>query len=436
MKTTLYFLGAALAFAAALMTSGCLAINPADGALQCSTVGKQCPSGFHCAVDNTCWHDGKDPVVGGGGDMANVVVSGDMAGTPTNSSCMQPQDCLAASSPCQVQACIHSECALVAVVGGTVVSPSQQVPGDCTKLVCNDTGNAVPMPDPTDVPPDPTGGCQTPACNGMTPTFTPTASGTVCTGGGGGVCNGAGVCGACKPGGSRCSNLTVQSCSTAGQWVDGATCKNACTNGACTGSCTVGVDASYCSGIDQLNACGADHNWHASTCPNACVNGACGGTCKPSGKTCSGNNVTWCDSNGNPQSQSCSSCLNGACVDCTPSTSTCCTTGGVAGAQTCDSTGHWGACNSCGGAAYSCSGAGSCACTMAPSPCHSGDTCGTRPDACGVTQACGGGDGTCPQGETCRLVLGNYVCKPIVTTTATTRGPCPCGDSCCGKLCC
>jgi hypothetical protein len=343
-----------------------------------------------------------------------------------------------------VQACIQGDCALVAVIGGTPVSPSKQIPGDCQKLICDDTGNAVAMPDPSDVPVDMTQGCNTTSCNGATPVFIPTAPGTACTAKPNGVCNGLGVCGACKPGAAQCSNLTIQSCSPAGAWVDGKVCPNGCTNGVCTGACTVGTDAPYCTGIDQLNACQADHAWHASTCPYACYNGGCTGSCKPSGAVCNATNTaaTWCDATGTPQSQQCPhTCLSGSCVDCTPNAVACCTVGGVAGKQTCGTDGHWLDCGSCGGSSYSCSGAGTCTCNPT-NACRNTDPCGSRTDACGHVWDCGpNGDGTCADTNAyCyyNKTTNTYYCKVVVTTTVktvTNTGLCHC-DCCMGRYCC
>ena len=418
-----------------LALAGCLRITPADGLLQCSTIGRQCPTDYYCAGDNTCWHNGKGPTTGGD-DMsvgdAGSVDSPDLA--PQLMSCMLPSDCPMPTQGCLLPACIQGVCGLVAAPAGT--TPAQiQVKGTCQKLVCDSSGNAAPMTDTTNVPADATGGCNTPSCTGPTPKMTPTAAGTTCSATTNGVCNGAGICGVCKPGAAQCKGLTIQSCSTSGQWVDGTVCKNACTGGMCTGMCTSGVDAPYCTGIDQLNSCGADHAWHATTCPNACSSGACSGSCKPSAKTCSGSTVVWCDATGTPQSMACSACLNGACVDCNPSATQCCSAGALAGHQSCDSGGHWGTCSACGGNAdYSCAGAGTCSCS-APSPCKANDACGTRSDGCGVVQGCGpNGDGSCNVGYcSYNTTTQTYVCK---STTSTTGG-CPCGPgNCCGKLCC
>lgn len=76
------FLRATFCFAL-VAQAGCYSPSVPNGTLQCSANSK-CPEKFHCAADNTCWADGKDPVVTpdmagtGGGDLATTP-SGDMA---------------------------------------------------------------------------------------------------------------------------------------------------------------------------------------------------------------------------------------------------------------------------------------------------------------------------------------------------------------------
>lgn len=44
----------------ALFFAGCYSPDLPDGELRCSA-DRTCPGGFHCAGDDTCWHDGADP---------------------------------------------------------------------------------------------------------------------------------------------------------------------------------------------------------------------------------------------------------------------------------------------------------------------------------------------------------------------------------------
>jgi hypothetical protein len=46
----------------ALLVAGCYQPSPPNGALLCS-VDRECPQGYHCAIDDTCWRIGEDPDV-------------------------------------------------------------------------------------------------------------------------------------------------------------------------------------------------------------------------------------------------------------------------------------------------------------------------------------------------------------------------------------
>jgi hypothetical protein len=57
----------------ALALAGCFQPSYHNGGLVCSRGGTQCPDGYHCAGDNTCWQNGQDPVdLGGRLDMTPV----------------------------------------------------------------------------------------------------------------------------------------------------------------------------------------------------------------------------------------------------------------------------------------------------------------------------------------------------------------------------
>ena len=45
---------------ASLLLAGCYSPSYHDGHLQCASSG-QCPRDYHCAADQTCWHNGRDP---------------------------------------------------------------------------------------------------------------------------------------------------------------------------------------------------------------------------------------------------------------------------------------------------------------------------------------------------------------------------------------
>jgi hypothetical protein len=221
-----------------------------------------------------------------------------------------------------------------------------------------------------------------------------------------GVCNGAGVCGVCKPGATRCRDTAVQQlCSDQGQWNDFQTCMGACSAGVCTGTCNAGNYQPNCVGT-TLQVC-SNNNVVGTSCPFACCKGQCTGSCAPNTVTC-GSTTTRvsCDGCGNPTTTACPAstpyCLKGSCVACQPGAVQCCSDGNAADARTCDANGTWGPCGSCGsnaGATYTCSNASAtainCACS-APDPCATWQ-CGGGSDACGQSVSCG----TCPVRDIC-----------------------------------
>ena len=60
-----------------LFSAGCFAPSVDNGQLKCNPSGKSCPTGFHCALDNTCWKDGQDPG-GPAVDMAQITPPPDL----------------------------------------------------------------------------------------------------------------------------------------------------------------------------------------------------------------------------------------------------------------------------------------------------------------------------------------------------------------------
>jgi hypothetical protein len=440
-----------ISIAVAVSSAGCLQISPVDGSLLCSTVGNQCPGGYYCANDNTCWHMGKAPGGAAGGhdmsidhDGGNPGVDGGgntgSDGGAVMMSCTLPSDCPAPTMPCLLQACIGGACALVAAPTGTPLPASSQVAHDCVQLVCDANGNPTPTPDTTDTPLDPSGGCTTPSCNGATPELTPTASGTSCTKMANGICNGNGVCGACKPGATQCKGTTAarQQCNAQGQWVDFDTCPNACTGGVCTGSCNAASPA-MCGNSTTLQTC-VSNQWASTDCTQGGTTvcstqsgtAKCQGTCTPTAASCnSAGHLVGCDNNGNPTDDNCTTkvaggwCVNNQCTACQP-TATQCTGGGSY--ETCDSNGVWqsaSCASSYPSGTWTCTNSGSglqqasCSCSDATDHCGSYE-CGNVTNNCGVAVSCG----ICSTDYRCST----HTCVPI-NTTQTTKTTCPCGGT-------
>jgi hypothetical protein len=63
------------------LAAGCGDPSYQDGNLRCAVSASACPSGFHCAADDTCWRDGHDPDLASAGDLAQPDLAGvDLAG--------------------------------------------------------------------------------------------------------------------------------------------------------------------------------------------------------------------------------------------------------------------------------------------------------------------------------------------------------------------
>lgn len=58
---------------------GCFSPKYSNGSVRCQSGNHPCPDGYHCASDNTCWKDGRDP---SGNDMAGGGDDLDMGSTP------------------------------------------------------------------------------------------------------------------------------------------------------------------------------------------------------------------------------------------------------------------------------------------------------------------------------------------------------------------
>jgi hypothetical protein len=71
----------------ATFAAGCFSPTFTDGSLQC-TADRQCPPGYHCADNNTCWSGNKNPDMsapdqsvpdGGASDLGDIDGSADSA---------------------------------------------------------------------------------------------------------------------------------------------------------------------------------------------------------------------------------------------------------------------------------------------------------------------------------------------------------------------
>jgi alpha-tubulin suppressor-like RCC1 family protein len=176
--------------------------------------------------------------------------------------CVTANQCPASTKDCVAPACTGNACGVSFATAGA--DANTQTPHDCSNAVCDGSGGVTTVADPTDLPVSTGDPCNAPACNGTTPTTTPTVAGTVCNGGLG-VCNGIGGCGECIPGATRCVSNGVETCDPTGHWGAPAGCAEpspVCSAGVCVAAVSVAVGT--------VNSCailsdGALRCWGANT---------------------------------------------------------------------------------------------------------------------------------------------------------------------------
>jgi hypothetical protein len=273
----------------ALAFGGCFTPSFDDAKTPC-TANSDCPPGFHCASDNTCWHEGRDPV-----DMA-VPLEADLA---------------------------TSDAASADLLGLDLLGVIKHKGEACSPTDTCDTGQCVD------------GYCCDSACT------------TACK-----ACNVTGLLGICSnvavgtsPVGTRtCNGQPSSSCGLDGKcdgngncrdWVSGTVCApGTCTNGnfvnpsTCngTGNCVAGSGGScapyVCKDSTQCYSSCSDSSQCSGS--NTCTNMSCGKL--SNGQPCAGGNGALCAS-GN--------CVDGYCCD-SACTMPC---------QACDAAGKQGTCS-------------------------------------------------------------------------------------------
>lgn len=146
--------------------------------------------------------------------------------------CTDAFECPRAADPCVVSTCVDRVCVTVDAAEKTLVPG--QTSGDCKLMVCDGRGGTVAIEDAADWPADDGDECTDEVCEGSEPEHPPLAVGSAC--GQGGVCNGAGTCGACLPGARQCRGNEPQACGDDGGWTSPGPCPEespACAKGAC-----------------------------------------------------------------------------------------------------------------------------------------------------------------------------------------------------------
>jgi hypothetical protein len=379
------------------IVAGCF--NPAyhSSGLRCEGNGGKCPSGYHCATDKRCWHDGSDPVAAGNRDMSasdgmstgDGMIGPDMAHIGTGAgklgdACINNSDC--ALGHCADSVCCDGPC------------------GACA--TCNSSGHCVPVVKGM----DPHGAC----------------TNVVCANG----CDGAGACAAasattvCK---ASCQNQVSpsdQSVCTVAQCGNTLLTPTLC-NGSATGNAA-------CSVVNGAHACANSLICDGTTaCKMSCLRDAdciAGTYCNQGTCTAKINNGVSCSRDGQCNSNACST-VSGKCVSC-KSSFDCSAFGAV-----CDTA------------------SGNCRSCTVDTDCHGwGPTCNTANSAC----VCGGTifDCTSPSNPFCMpggagppvcgcgtqsISLPNVVCSVAGDNTGkpvkVAGQPCLSGAECASNMC-
>jgi hypothetical protein len=374
------------ALALALLAAGCFNPKYHDGNLRCNA-GK-CPSGYHCAMNDTCWKNGSDPVLdlsvamepdGGGVDGGDD--GGPAALRHQGESCRTIDTC--DTGHCVDGYCCNSTCnntcqacdvagslgLCTNVLAGAAPSGNRSCNAEDKSTcgrdgTCDGAGNCRDWPSGTE--------CKAGTCDSSTGNFTYPST-----------CSGSGTC--VDNGGDNCAPYKCQ---------DATQCFSSCS------------DSSNCSGS------------------NNCVMQSCGKL--PNGRTCAGGNGALCSS--------------GNCVD-----GHCCDTGCGSACQACDVGGSFGTCTTIPkGAPHgtrACNGSGQClgSCDGSTADCSYPDNttgCGVAcvpgaPSTQLLNKVCDS-KGNCV-GTTAATCGGNYKCSGSACVTACS-GDGDCAGSAFGCL--
>jgi len=160
-------------------------------------------------------------------------------------SCTHAMECPAPTDPCLLAYCLEARCVHVPSPAGPLPAEAQRQ-GDCQHWHCDGNGQAIRQPAPYDLPPDDSNPCTDEVCAGDEPRHPPKAAGQPCADGG--VCNGAGICGACLPDKRECRGHAVRQCSAEGQWSKPSPCPTAapvCAAARCLAVADLGVGAAH-----------------------------------------------------------------------------------------------------------------------------------------------------------------------------------------------
>lgn len=154
----------------------------------------------------------------------------------------------------------------------------------------------------------------------------------------------AGECGTCVAGASECVGAGLRSCGKDGRWTQALRCEHGCSAGACN-ECT--PDATQCSASNEAQRCAANGRWAAKeVCSNGCANGRCK-VCTEGAKRCTADAQETCSAEGAWVSTPCSlGCVDNHCAACKVGASEC-TGSDMNSARVCGDNGEWGPAMAC-----------------------------------------------------------------------------------------
>jgi hypothetical protein len=215
--------------------------------------------------------------------------------------------CSAPETECRTNVCENMTCGFAFTAAGTELS--QQVAGDCKRVVCSGSGSEVSEADASDAFDD-GNDCTEDVCTGDGPKNEPLASGSACGESGQGQCDGAGQCVECVVDDDCAGEACVQS-----------TCVPlSCTDGAMNdGETDVDCGGPECASCADGLACQVDSDCESGTCEDGlCQVGQCEDGVQNGDETdidCGGASCSPCDAG-----QGCAQDSDCASLDCSGTT--------------------------------------------------------------------------------------------------------------------
>jgi hypothetical protein len=228
-------------------------------------LGITCGSLLSVAFASGCGDDSTNGT--GGGTTATSTAASTAASTTasaggaTSSSatggieCSSPNDCPDPGNECVVRLCFDHACGTLNAAFGTPLK--DQSDGDCKQAVCDGNGATTSINDATDILDD-SKQCTLDACKSGAVTHDAAIAGTVCSEGGGSLCDGNGACVGC---------ISSATCAAGAICAGGACVAPTCADGVKNGT-EVDVDCggAACAKCDITKICTANIDCKSGLC--------------------------------------------------------------------------------------------------------------------------------------------------------------------------